>query len=69
MALFSRRHYQALSTTLHNYSSTIYNNECTFSCVVEQLANQLQADNPKFNRQRFLEAIFNAAEIKAWKVQ
>lgn len=61
MALFSRRHYQALASAIHKATKAEqfeYTSTEGISETTSQIADMLAEDNPLFDRNRFYDAIW-----------
>ena len=74
MALFSKRHYVWLASFFRDETLKIrgdiyerqypYHSEVILKQTINNLANSLYEDNHEFNKQRFLDAIYDPREIK-----
>ena len=55
MPIFTRLHYQTIAETLSRYRE-FAQNSYEVRGVIQELASMFSADNPNFNRERFLKA-------------
>ena len=69
MAMFAKRHYEAIATALqdahHRNGCTLAGgNESEWSICVESLADTLARDNGQFKRERFIAACQPGANVR-----
>lgn len=61
---FTQRHYNALATSLHeSYSEATVWERNGIERAAKNLATMLRADNPRFNAERWFEAIYEGKGI------
>jgi hypothetical protein len=54
MALFTKHHYEALANALHTDLPDLASSH--YAELIHRLAKMLEKDNPKFNKERFMNA-------------
>ena len=60
---FQRRHYEALARVIQDQDAKWFGNNLQIADTAYALANMLQKDNPRFDRERFIAACQPGADV------